>query len=180
MGTMAGMFSFPDLEKGKKVLESAFGRRIGAALWPVVVFVVVVAGLLAGIMLTATSAEKLHSMWREHTLTWSSPVHIAQQCLPDLVQKWKENKDPNDPADQRVGQALLKLLREGVVIAKGTRREFDKAGWSEKDATPAVMTPGQWLGLQFIEFNNFSVAVRGSNTADQFVGFDMAIAKPCR
>jgi hypothetical protein len=148
-------------------------------LWPIVVLSVVVGIVVGAIVVVATSAEKLHSMWYEHSLTWSSPVHIAEQCLPDLVRKRKENKDPNDPADQRVGQALLKLLREGVVIAKGTRREFDKAGWSEKDATPTAMTPGQWLGLQFMEFNSFSVAVRGANTADQFVGFDMAIAKPC-
>ncbi len=188
---MISLSNLPDLQKGREVFEHAFGKKFGGHVYRSTLVVVLpllilaaLAGSIAGIVV---SGKSLLSSWNEYTREWVLPVQAIEQCAPpDLVRAWKENKDPNEPADQRVGGAMIReVLSKGLVLARGYRSTFQFSspssnGWvTEKEVTP--LSPGEWQGLSFAGNIDFSVAVRGGGQSlDKFVGLEMTIVKRCR
>jgi hypothetical protein len=144
--------------------------------------VVAVAILLGAVAIIGKSAREIISWVPTAKKKWSSPSTVVDRCIlndsPLKYEQWRgmwaeQFDEVRDATDK-----LMKLLRNGDVIARGHRVSF--AGRAEQNAEKETtyLLAGDWLSLSFFG-SDYGWATR-PGSLDKIVDLEMAIVRSCR
>ncbi|MDX8378440.1 MAG: UDP-2,3-diacylglucosamine diphosphatase [Gallionella sp.] len=137
-------------------------------------------------------AEKAHSMAAFiHFIETTAPQAQALYILGDLFDYWAGDDDLNDPFNQRVIQALRSLPETQVYLMRGNRdllmgdklaqacdaQRLNDPTLIDLYGTPTLLTHGDLLCTDDIEYQNFRKHVQAPEFRDEFLSRPLAARK---
>jgi hypothetical protein len=182
---MHWLIDFPDQKKWRLMFNDAYPRWGSAAYrltLQILLPVVAIAIFLGAVAIIGKSAQEIVRWVPTAKQKWLSPSTVVDRCILNAstlkYDQWRgmwteQSNEVRDATDK-----LMKLLRNGDVIARGHRVLLTNRGEQNAEKEKTDLLAGDWQSLSFFG-SDYSWASR-PGSLDKIVDLEMAIVRSCR